>query len=214
MNKKILLIGGGGHCKSVLDSLLDLDEYDDIGIIDTKENVGKAVLGTPILGYDRDLPSLYKDGYHYAFVAVGSIGNPSVRIRLFNTLCEMGFIIPNIVDASAKVSKHSQIDKGVFIGKHVVVNAGAVIGQGAIINSGAIVEHDCEIGEFVHIAPGTVLCGGVKIGRHSHIGTNSTVKQGIHIGSNCLIGMGSVVTKKIRDNVIAYGNPCRDVKNL
>jgi len=133
MNKKILLIGGGGHCKSVLDSLLDLDEYDDIGIIDTKENVGKAVLGTPILGYDRDLPSLYKDGYHYAFVAVGSIGNPSVRIRLFNTLCEMGFIIPNIVDASAKVSKHSQIDKGVFIGKHVVVNAGAVIGQGAII---------------------------------------------------------------------------------
>jgi len=144
MNKKILLIGGGGHCKSVLDSLLDLDEYDDIGIIDTKENVGKAVLGTPILGYDRDLPSLYKDGYHYAFVAVGSIGNPSVRIRLFNTLCEMGFIIPNIVDASAKVSKHSQIDKGVFIGKHVVVNAGAVIGQGAIINSGAIVEHDCE----------------------------------------------------------------------
>jgi len=74
----------------------------------------------------------------------------------------MGFIIPNIVDASAKVSKHSQIDKGVFIGKHVVVNAGAVIGQGAIINSGAIVEHDCEIGEFVHIAPGTVLCGGVK----------------------------------------------------
>jgi len=90
---------------------------------------------------------------------VGSIGNPSVRIRLFNTLCEM----PNIVDASAKVSKHSQI---------VVVNAGAVIGQGAIINSGAIVEHDCEIGEFVHIAPGTVLCGGVKIGRHSHFNRN------------------------------------------
>ncbi|WP_243467106.1 acetyltransferase [Acetivibrio straminisolvens] len=183
-------------------------------MIDTKENVGKAVLGIPIMGYDKDLPSLYKDGYRHAFVAVGSIGNPSVRINIFNTLCEMGFAIPNIVDTSAKVSKYAQIDKGVFIGKQAIVNAGAVIRQGAIINSGAIVEHDCEIGEFVHIAPGTVLCGGVKIGEHSHIGSNSIVKQGILIGSNCIIGMGSVVTKEIRDSVMAYGNPCREVKKL
>jgi len=89
-----------------------------------------------------------------------------------------------------------KLTKEFFIGKHVVVNAGAVIGQGAIINSGAIVEHDCEIGEFVHIAPGTVLCGGVKIGRHSHIGTNSTVKQGIHIGSNCFNRNGKRCNKK------------------
>jgi len=110
MNKKILLIGGGGHCKSVLDSLLDLDEYDDIGIIDTKENVGKAVLGTPILGYDRIFLFIQRR-VSLRVCCCGSIGNPSVRIRLFNTLCEMGFIIPNIVDASAKVSKHSQLTK-------------------------------------------------------------------------------------------------------
>ncbi|HOM02481.1 MAG TPA: acetyltransferase [Acetivibrio sp.] len=214
MNKKILLIGGGGHCKSVLDSLLDLNEYDDIGIIDSMGNIGSTVLGIPILGSDKDLPSLYKAGYRHGFVTVGSVGNPALRIKLFNTLCEMGFIIPNIVDASAKVSKHTQIGKGVFIGKQAIVNAGAVIGNGAIINSGAIIEHDCEIGEFVHIAPGTVLCGGVKVGKHSHIGSNAAVKQQVCIGSNCLIGMGSVVTKDIGDNITAYGNPCREVEKL
>ncbi|HHV30193.1 acetyltransferase [Acetivibrio mesophilus] len=214
MNKKILLIGGGGHCKSVLDSLLNLNEYADIGIIDNKENAAKTVLGIPILGCDKNLPSLYKDGYSHAFVTVGSIGNPSLRIKLFNALCEIGFIIPNIVDASSEVSKYARIGKGVFIGKQAIVNAGAVICDGTIINSGAIVEHDCEIGEFVHIAPGTVLSGGVKIGDHSHIGSNTTVKQGICIGSNCVIGMGSIVTKNIRDNVMAYGNPCKEVKKL
>lgn len=214
MNKKILLVGGGGHCKSVLDSLLGLDEYAEIGIIDKKGNIGDMIMGIPIIGCDNDLPRLYNEGYNYAFVTIGSIGNPSLRIKLFNYLCEIGFVIPNIIDSSSKVSNYVHIEKGVFIGKKAIVNADVVINKGSIVNSGSIVEHDCQIGEFVHIAPGVVLGGEVTIGNNSHIGLNVTVKQQVHIGFNTIIGMGSVVTKNINDNIMAYGCPCREVNKL
>ena len=214
MNKKILLIGGGGHCKSVLDSLLELNEFREIGIVDKKENVGKSVMGVPVVGCDDDLPTLFRDGYGHAFVTVGSIGNPTLRIKLFNLLTEIGYEIPAIIDGSAKVSKHAKIEQGVFIGKQSTINAGTLIQKGAIINSGSIVEHDCEIGTFTHIAPGAVLGGEVVIGENSHVGSNATVKQQIHIGSNSIIGMGSVVLQNIDSNTMAYGNPCREVKKL
>lgn len=214
MNKKILLVGGGGHCKSVLDSLLELNTYLEIGIIDKKDKIGSSVLGIPVIGCDDDLPVLFDNGYKYAFVTVGSIGNPSLRIKLYNILSDIGYEIPYIIDPSAKVSKYAKIEQGVFIGKRSIVNAGSLIQKGSIINSGAIVEHDCQIGAFSHIAPGAVLGGEVIVGENSHIGLNATIRQQVNIGSNSLIGMGSVVLKNIADNVIAYGNPCREVKKL
>lgn len=214
MNKRILLIGGGGHCKSVLDSLLELNEYAEIGIIDKRENLGKLVMGVPVVGFDDDLPTLFREGYGYAFVTIGSIGNPTLRIKLFNIISEIGYKIPVIIDDSAKVSKHARIEQGVFLGKQTVINAGALIQKGSIINSGSIVEHDCKIGAFAHIAPGAVLGGEVVVGENSHIGSNVTVKQQIHIGSNSIIGMGSVVLQNIDSHTIAYGNPCKEVKKL
>jgi len=214
MNKKILLISGGGHCKSVLDSLVELNEYVEIGVIDKKENIGSSVLGIPVIGCDDELPDFFNNGYKYAFVTIGSIGNPNLRINLFNMLCGIGYEIPNIIDLSAKISKNVKIEQGVYIGKQSIINVGTLIQNGAIINSGSIVEHDCKIGAFSHIAPGAVLGGEVSIGENSHIGSNATIKQQVHIGSNSIIGMGSVVLKNIQDSIIAYGNPCREVKKL
>jgi sugar O-acyltransferase (sialic acid O-acetyltransferase NeuD family) len=211
MNKKILLVGGGGHCKSVLDSLLVLDQFSEIGIID-KKNIGKDLLGIPVIGGDDDLAQLYYDGYKYAFVTVGSIGNPEIRRRLFNKLNEIGFTVPNIIDPSAVVSHHLNMETGIFVGKNAVINAGSTIHKGVIINTGATIEHDCCVGEFVHIAPGSVLSGGVQIGKNTHIGANCVIKQQIKIGSDSIVGMGSVVLKDIEDNIIAYGNPCRGVR--
>ena len=214
MSSKLLLIGGGGHCKSVLDSLLELQKFSEIKIIDRKENIGSSVLSVPVIGSDDDLRDLFARGYSYAFVTVGSIGSPALRIKLFDLLCEIGYKIPTVIDPSAKVSKHSTIGIGVFVGKLCIVNAGASIEKGAIINSGAIIEHDCQIGAFSHIAPGAVLGGEVFVGENSHIGSNASVKQQVHIGSNSIIGMGSVVLNNIEDNSLAYGNPCKEVKKL
>jgi len=214
MNKKILLVGGGGHCKSVIDSLLELDQFSEIGIIDKKENKEIRILGVSVIGFDDDLPRFFSESYHYAFVTLGSIGDPSLRINLFRLLEEIGFKIPNIVDASAIVSDDVNMETGIYIGKNVVVNAGTSLCKGSIINTSATIEHDCAIGAFSHIAPGAVLCGEVIIGGNSHIGANTVIKQQIKIGANTIIGVGSVVLQNIDDDMIAYGNPCKEIKTI
>jgi sugar O-acyltransferase (sialic acid O-acetyltransferase NeuD family) len=211
MIKRLLLIGGGGHCKSVLDSLLAREYYTEIGIIDHKENRGKAVLGIPIIGSDSDLEDLYSRGYTYAFVTLGSIGNSAPRVKLFAELKRIGFEIPYIVDSTAIISRNVFLEKGVYVGKNAVINADAAIGKGAIINTAAIIEHDCQIGAFVHIAPGSVLCGQVQIGAYTHIGAKSVVKQQVKIGANTMIGMGSLVLRNVPEDIVAFGNPCKEV---
>lgn len=214
MNKKLLLIGGGGHCKVILDSLLLDNQYAEVGIIDLPDNIGKYILNIPILGSDDDLEMLYQEGYHYAFLTIGSIGNPEKRIKLYKALEQIGFIIPNIIDPTAIVSNYSQLDHGIYIGKQTIVNPGTIIGKGAIINTSSVIEHDCTIDEFVHISPGTILCGEVSIGRNTHIGAGCMIRQQIKIGRDCIIGMGSVVLQNMKDTIMAYGNPCREVKQL
>lgn len=211
MNKKILLIGGGGHCKSVIDSLLEMEYYSEIGIVDKGSSIGNNIFGIPIVGCDNDLLKLYESGYNNAFITVGSIGNPSTRITLFHKLKKIGFDIPNIIDPTSTISKHITLEEGIYIGKNVVINAGSYIKKNAIINTGSVIEHDCVIGEFSHISPGSVLCGEVKVEDNTHIGARSVIRQGIKVGKNTIIGMGSVVLKNIPDNVIAYGNPCKEV---
>lgn len=214
MIKKLILLGGGGHCKSVLDSLLLCSDFSEIGIIDKKENIGMNVLGVPVIGCDDDLPELFMQGYTHGFVTLGNIGNPSARKKLFLKIEQIGFIMPSIIDPSAVVSKYAGIGAGVFVGKNAVVNGGSIIGKGAIINTSAIIEHDCVIEEFANISPGTVLCGGVHVGSGTYIGAGSVVKQQIKIGSDSVIGMGSVVLRDFDDNTLAYGNPCKEVRKL
>jgi sugar O-acyltransferase (sialic acid O-acetyltransferase NeuD family) len=212
MRSRILLIGGGGHCKSVLDTLLSANDYTEIGIIDKESNIGKQVLGFPTVGCDRDLPKLFRDGFLDAFVTIGSFGDTRLRNTLFKILEEVGFNIPNIVDPSAAVSSYAELKSGIFVGKKAVINAGAAIGRGVIINSSAVIEHDCVVGDFVHIAPGSVLCGGVKIGANTHVGANCVIRQEITVGANTIIGAGSAVVGNLHNNIVAYGNPCREVR--
>ncbi len=209
--KKILLLGGGGHCRSVLDCLLSLEQYDQIGIVDYDDTA--CALGVRVVGVDEDLPRLLQEGWTEAFVTVGSVGSTDLRRRLFSTVLDLGFLLPSIVDPSAILARGVTLSPGVFVGKRAVINTGCSIGTGSIINTGAILEHDCILGDFVHISPGAVLCGQATVGNDSHIGAASVVRQGIRIGSGVLIGAGSVVVEDIPDYAKAYGNPCRVVKS-
>lgn len=206
--KKLLLIGGGGHCKSVIDSLKSkYNEFDEIAIID--RNTALVNQGINVIGKDQDLKYLFSKGYNYAFVTVGSVGNPSVRIKLYNLIKEIGYIIPTIIDRSSIVSSNAELCEGVFVGKGAIINAGTKIGNCSIINTGAVVEHDCKIGSFVHVAPGSVLCGNVQVGNNSHIGANATVIQGMQVGKNSIVGAGTVVIHSIGDEATVIGNPGR-----
>ncbi|MBF0489157.1 MAG: acetyltransferase [Candidatus Omnitrophica bacterium] len=214
MKSRLLLIGAGGHCRVILDLLLQTKKYSVSGILDLKERVGDEVLGVPIIGTDLDLPKFYKKGIRYCFISVGSIGSPRVRIKLQKLAQEAGFIFPNIIHPSALISPRVSIGEGNFIAPRVIVNVNSNIGNHCILNTGAILEHDCQIGDFVHIAPGVVLSGGISVGDQAHIGTGSIVRQSLKIGSKSIIGAGSVVTKDIPTNVMAFGNPCKEQKNV
>ncbi len=211
MSKKILVIGAGGLCRSVLDSLLDFYDSSEIGIIDNKLRRGDKVLGVDIVGCDDDIPEFFDNGTKLAFVAIGSAGSPVARIKLFNELIKIGYSIPSVIDKTAIVSKHVKVPEGVYIGKGAIINAEAHIGRGAIINAGAIIEHNTSIGDFSHISAGAVICGDVTIKDFTHLGAKTVVRQKLTIGKNTLIGLGSVVVTDINDNVTAYGCPCTEV---
>ena len=193
---------------SVYSCLKNFNDFEVVGYSDLED---KNISDLKYLGRDDDLSALKESGIDYAFVCVGSVGNPKVRKKIYQNLKNLNFVLPNIIDKTA-VCDTQNLGDNIFIGKTAVVNAGCSIGNMAIINTGAIVEHDCKIGDFVHIAPGSVLCGNCEVGENSHVGAGSVVIQGIKIGKNSVIGAGSVVVKDIPDNVVAFGNPCKVVR--
>ncbi len=211
---KIVLIGGGGHAISVLDTILSKKEYEVIGITDSCAKAGEQLLGVPILGSDELLPKLFENGVKLAFVTVGSVGDTNSRVKIYEKIKRIGFRLPVIIDPTAIVGRGCQISEGTFIGKGAVVNAHSKIDKMVIINSKALIEHECKIGAFCHVAPGSVLGGNVNIGEYTHVGIGSTVIQGINIGHHSLIGAGSVVLKDVSPYRKAYGNPCREVGGI
>lgn len=207
MMEKMILVGGGGHAKSIIDSVRSLNKFHIVGFVDKKDTNP----GIKRLGDDEVLSSLYNSGIKKAFIAVGSIGKPNVRIRLYNTLKNIGYKFPTIIDKTASVAGNAVIEEGTFVGKGAVVNSGTVIRKQCIINSGAIVEHDCIINEFVHLAPGAILSGGVSIGKRTHVGANAVIIQNIKVGEDVLIGAGSVIIRNVKNDIKIYGNPGKEV---
>jgi sugar O-acyltransferase (sialic acid O-acetyltransferase NeuD family) len=206
--KDIILIGGGGHCKSIIDSLIENKTFNIIGILDIKDKIDSYIDEVRIIGGDEDLEYYYKQGIQYAFISLGSIGKPNLRISLYEKAKKFGYKIPVIADKASIISKNAVLEEGTFIGKGAIINSGARIGKNCIINTGTIIEHDCTIEDFVHLGPGSVLSGGVTVGERTHVGTNSTIIQYKKIGRDTIIGAGSVVIENIMNGVKAYGNPC------
>ncbi len=180
MKEKILLIGGGGHCRSVIDVIELEGKYSIAGIIDKKELIGQDVLGYKIIGCDDDLLELHKE-YKYAVVTIGHIRSNTLKIKLFNILKSIGYSLPVIISPLAYVSKHASIDEGTVIMHQALINSNAKIGKNCIINSKALIEHDCTIEDNCHISTASVINGGVKVKEGTFFGSNATSKEGVEI---------------------------------
>lgn len=189
---KIILIGGGGHCKSVIDVVEQEAKFKIVGIVDKPEFLDLEILGYPIIGNDSDLPSLAKK-YKYALITVGQILSPLLRIKLFNLATKAGFTLPAIISSSAYVSKYSKVGNGTIIMHNTLVNANSTIGDNCIINSKALIEHDCLISDHCHISTNAIINGGVKIGPKCFIGSNVTTKDNITIKENSFVNAGSII---------------------
>ncbi len=204
-SNKLVLLGGGGHCRSVSDSLYSLGIYVHIVVTDTYLPIGYKINGCEVVGDDDILETLYDRGYYHGFIAVGGIKITSARRELYEKALSIGFLFPTVIDPSCVVAVNSEVMEGVYVGKRAIINSSCFVGSNAIVNTGAIIEHNCHIGEFSHISVGATVCGDCVIGHDTFVGANATIIQGIRIGANSIIGAGSVILADVPENTTAIG---------
>jgi sugar O-acyltransferase (sialic acid O-acetyltransferase NeuD family) len=207
----IVVVGGGGHAKVLISVLKKGGSFELIGYTDMRD-CGK-LLGVPYLGSDAVLAKMIAATPGCcAAVGVGKVRLNENRMDLFHRLGVLGFRLPVIISPHAVVNEEVSIGEGTVVLDGVVINTGARIGRASILNTNSTVEHDCVIGDNVHLAPGADISGGVCIGSNCIIGTGASVVQYVGICGGCLIGAGAVVPRDIHEPGTYVGNPARRIK--
>jgi sugar O-acyltransferase (sialic acid O-acetyltransferase NeuD family) len=191
MKEKIILIGGGGHCKSCIDVIEQEGRFTIAGIVDMPEKKQNNVLGYPVIGSDADLAVLIKS-FPNVLITLGQIKSPIRRIELFNDLIQMGARFPMIQSPLAYVSPHAKVGEGTIVMHHALINAGARVGKNCIINNKALIEHDAVIEDHCHISTGAIVNGGVIIGSSSFFGSGAVSKEYTSIPANSFIKANSL----------------------
>ena len=190
--KSLVLIGGGGHCKSCIDVIEQNNLFSIFGIIDLPEKLGNRILEYPVIGNDNDIPNLISKN-SYFHITLGQISSATLRIKLFNLLKEHKANIPVITSPLAYVSKHAKIGEGTIVLHQAIINAGASIGVNCIINTKSLIEHDAKVGNHCHISTGAIVNGGVTIGDGTFYGSGAVSKEYINIPDSSFIKANSIV---------------------
>jgi sugar O-acyltransferase (sialic acid O-acetyltransferase NeuD family) len=174
--KKLILIGGGGHCRSCIDVIESTQLYTIVGVIDNGMPKGSKILNYTILGSDADIHD-FVDNETEFLITVGQIESPNVRIKLANLVVSLGGKLATIIASTATVSNYTKIEKGTIIMHHCLVNAGSAIGENCIINSKALIEHDVVIEDNCHVSTGAIVNGGAIVHKNSFVGSGSVIIQ-------------------------------------
>lgn len=206
MDKKIILLGGGGHCKSVIDAA-ESAGYTILGVLDMPETVGQKVLQYPIIGTDDMIPTFVNKAEFV--ITVGQIKSNNTRIKLAELVQQAGGKFSTIIASDAYVSKHATIGEGSVILHKAVVNANAKIGKHAIINTMVDIEHDVQIGDFCHISTAAVINGEVRVGDNVFVGSQTVVHNCKTITDDVIVAAGSVVSRNLVKSGIYAGNPVK-----
>lgn len=201
---ELVLLGAGGHAHSCIDVIEQHGQFAIAGLIGAADEVGRTVLGYPVIGTDASLPEL-AGRYRHALVTVGQITKPEPRIRLFETLQRLGWVLPTIVSPRAYVSAHATIGEGTIVMHGAVINANASVGRNCIINSMSLIEHDATIEDHCHVATAAAVNGGVRVGAGTFLGSQCSVRENVVIAQRCVIGMGQTVIADCAAGVLLPG---------
>lgn len=203
---RIVVVGASGHARVCLEALLDDPKHQVIGAL-SRDMQGVAGLGVEVIGYDTELASVaQRENANAGFVAVG---DNAVRSAVSARCTAAGLQLAIAISRFAMVSRTARVEPGAAVLPGAVVNAAARIGVGAIVNTNASVDHDCIIGDFVHVAPGVAIGGDVTVGPLAMIGTGAAVLRGVTIGEGAVIGAGAVVRHDVPPGVTVVGVPAR-----
>ena len=198
----IIIYGGGGHGKALIDLIRTLGIYSIVGIVDDDLPTGSSMMGVPILGDANILDQLIEQGVSLAANAVGGIGNILSRVKVFDRLSTAGFSCPSLVHPTAFIEPGAILADGVQVMPHAYIGSEAHIGFGAIINTGAIVSHDCVLGDYVNLSPGAILAGEVSVGEATLVGMGVTINLRVKVGDHVRIGNSATVKQDVPPGAI------------
>ena len=201
---KVIIYGGGGLSKMIIETVRVLGTYQIVGVIDDNMKKGTDVIGTPVIGGADMLPRLMKDGIRLAVNSVGGIGNYKVRLDVFLKLAKEGFVCPAIVHPSAHVDPSARLESGVLVLAQSYISGNAVVRMGTLINNSVVVSHDCVLGVCTNLSPGAIIAGDVIIEDFAQLGMNATVNIGVKVGKECLIGNGAIIKKDVPPGTRVY----------
>jgi sugar O-acyltransferase (sialic acid O-acetyltransferase NeuD family) len=206
MINQAVVIGYSGHAYVVIDVLTAMG-YQVNGYYEREEKKHNPY-GLQYLGKET-VPNIHEQLTHTAYFV--SIGDNHLRKNIYEGLAGLTGKAVNAIHPQSIISPMATLaqEAGILVAPNAVANACSHIGKGTICNTSSVIEHDCNVGEFCHIAPGATLCGNVQVGNLSFIGANAVVKQGVKIGVNVTIGAGAVILKDVPDNTVVVGSPER-----
>lgn len=208
MNLPVIIIGGGGHARVLIDTLLN-NSVSIIGITDPEPGkTGSRILGISVLGNDEILQQ-YSVKTVQLVNGVGATDSTARRRLIYESFKDRGYTFATVVHRSAFIARNVLLNEGVQIMAGAVIQTGSIIGKNTIINTRATIDHDCRIEDHSHLAPGATLCGGVEVGEGAFIGSSATLIQNVKIGRMAFIGAGAVVVKDIPPDTIAMGIPAQ-----
>lgn len=191
--RAVLIFGGGGQGKTLIDLLHLTGAHPVAGIIDDGLLPGSQVLGEPVLGGASLLPELRARGLRLALNAVGGIGSVDVRLRVFDRLAAAGFEFPTVVHPTAFIEPSAMLEDGIQILPFTYIGSAARVGFGTLINAHVVVSHDCQVGRVVNLSPGALLAGGARVLDCSQVGMGVTVNVNVTVGERARVGNGATV---------------------
>jgi sugar O-acyltransferase (sialic acid O-acetyltransferase NeuD family) len=197
--KKLILIGGGGHCISCIDVIELEGIYKIAGILDIEDKVGSYVLNHEIIGTDESISKFCQAGYYF-LITLGQIKSAQARKTIYEKLLENKAKIATVVSPRAYISKHATIESGTIIMHDALINAGVKIQQNCIINTKAIIEHQSTVEAHCHISTGAVINGNVKVKEGTFFGSNAVSKENVDTQPGDFIRAGSCFTGPAKKN--------------
>lgn len=186
---RLLIVGAGGHGRSVAEAAQMGGRYGVVGFIDDGAAALSQVMGFPVLG-----PStLLAQHRARVDVAIVAIGNNRVRESFHVLLREAGFTLATIVHPGALVSPSATLGSGCAIMAGAIVGTEAALGEGSIVNCGAVVDHHCQVGDFGHLGANASMAGGSALGRRAWMQAGAALGYGVRLPTEAVLGPGQAL---------------------
>lgn len=194
----IVLVGGGGHCRSCIDVIEECNAFRIAGILDVPSKVGQEVCGYPVVAADSETARFAREGCLF-LITVGQVGAGDHRAELFERIRVCGGRFATVVSPRAHVSRRAEVKEGSIIMHDALLNSCVKVGKNCIVNSKVLIEHDAVVAAHCHISTGAILNGGANVEERSFVGSGAIIVEGRTVPRGTFVKAGSVWIGPKRD---------------